>query len=275
MPLAEGNGAGHAQGLPPIQQPPQDAVREGGSALPQAPRGRAMTKQEREASRRLIRLSTAAHTAQVKGNCLMVMQLLTRREVLRSHRPWQLIMKHPIWMAFEYRRQLEGRTALEADERVPVTMIEATAACGKGERNSGEEGRSDADVDSINDATSACDGDEDDAASRHRADSMDGSDAAEQGADPVGATRQTPVRLRRRNDNFYEDYLHRGSMEYVAKDVEAPTPLRDMSLYDYAMYVEIVPGDPWAMKPNQYAFDEHHAKFPTHVQQLRAAPAVP
>ncbi len=66
------------------------------------------------------------------------MQLLTMREVLRSHRPWQLIMKHAIWMAFEYRRQLEGRTALAADESVPVTMIEATAACGREEGNSGE-----------------------------------------------------------------------------------------------------------------------------------------
>ena len=44
-----------------------------------ARRGRAMTKLEREASRRLIRLATAAHSAQVKGNYLMVMQLLTRR----------------------------------------------------------------------------------------------------------------------------------------------------------------------------------------------------
>ena len=29
------------------------------------------------------------------------------------------------------------------------------------------------------------------------------------------------------------------------------------------------------VKPNQYAFDEHHSKFETHVQQLRPAPAVP
>ena len=64
-------------------------------------------------------------------------------------------------------------------------------------------------------------------------------------------------------------------MEHVATDMEASTPLRCMSLYDYAAFVEVVPGDPWGLKPNQYAFDEHHSKFETHVQQLRPAPAVP
>ena len=67
-----------------------------------------MTKVEREASRRLLRQATAAHNAQVKGNCLMVMQLLTRREVIRTHAPWQLMTKHAMWMAFEHRRCLEG-----------------------------------------------------------------------------------------------------------------------------------------------------------------------
>ena len=41
------------------------------------------------------------------------------------------------------------------------------------------------------------------------------------------------------------------------------------------MFVHIVPGDPWALKPNQYAFDAHHDKFETHVQELRPSPAVP
>ena len=42
-----------------------------------------------------------------------------------------------------------------------------------------------------------------------------------------------------------------------------------MSLYDYAMFVRIVDGDPWDLKANQYAFEEHHAKFDMFVQELR------
>ena len=48
-----------------------------------------------------------------------------------------------------------------------------------------------------------------------------------------------------------------------------------MSLYDYAMFVRIVDGDPWDLKPNQYAFEEHHAKFEMCVQELRSSPVVP
>ena len=83
------------------------------------------------------------------------------------------------------------------------------------------------------------------------------------------------VRLRRKNDTFYDDYLHRGSREYVGKDNEIDTPMKDMSFYEYGMHVQIVAGDPWALRPNQYAFEEHHAKFETHVQELREAPAIP
>ena len=62
---------------------------------------RPLTKLEEEARRRLIRQATAANQAIVKGNCLMVMQMLTGREVLRTHFPWQLMMKHSMWMAFQ------------------------------------------------------------------------------------------------------------------------------------------------------------------------------
>ena len=55
---------------------------------------RPLTKLEDEARRRLIRQASAANQAVVKGNCLMVMQMLAGREVLRSHFPWQLMMKH-------------------------------------------------------------------------------------------------------------------------------------------------------------------------------------
>ena len=48
-----------------------------------------------------------------------------------------------------------------------------------------------------------------------------------------------------------------------------------MSYLEYGAYVRIVLGDPWSLGSNQYAFEEHHTKFRTHVQELRSAPAVP
>ena len=48
-----------------------------------------------------------------------------------------------------------------------------------------------------------------------------------------------------------------------------------MSYLDYGAYVRVVLGDPWALRPNQYAFEEHHDKFSTHVQELRDSPQVP
>ena len=41
------------------------------------------------------------------------------------------------------------------------------------------------------------------------------------------------------------------------------------------MFVRVVPGSPWSLKEYQYAFEEHHTKFETHVQELRRSPAVP
>ena len=83
------------------------------------------------------------------------------------------------------------------------------------------------------------------------------------------------VRLTRRNDNFYEDYKHRGHAEYATVGEEAPTPLGDMCFDMYASWIKVVLGDPCNLKANQYAFDEHHLKWETHVQELRASPVVP
>ena len=55
----------------------------------------------------------------------MIMQMLTRREVIRSHQPWQLMMKHAMWMAFEHRRFVEGFAAKASMDPVPITMLEA------------------------------------------------------------------------------------------------------------------------------------------------------
>ena len=92
---------------------------------------------------------------------------------------------------------------------------------------------------------------------------------------PPDETQRKSIKLRRKNDTFYDDYLHRGSSEYVARDVEVDTPIKDMSYYEYGMHVRVVLGDPWALRQNEFAFEEHHAKFETHVQELRVAPAVP
>ena len=56
---------------------------------------------------------------------------------------------------------------------------------------------------------------------------------------------------------------------------EVATPLADMCFYMYGTWVRVVPGDPCNLKPTQYAFDEHHVKWETHVQELRTSPVVP
>ena len=48
-----------------------------------------------------------------------------------------------------------------------------------------------------------------------------------------------------------------------------------MGLYDYGVHVRVVPGDPFNLRPGQYAFAVHHAKFYTYVQELREMPVVP
>ena len=125
--VSHGTAQGRARAQ--CQIAPDITAAEPTSGLPSAlAKRRVMTPLEREASRRLIRLATAAHGAQVKGNCLMAMQMLTRREVIRSHRPWQLMMKHPVWMAFEHRRQQDGLLGGAAAGSMPVTLLEATDA---------------------------------------------------------------------------------------------------------------------------------------------------
>ena len=72
-----------------------------------APTRKPLSKEQDEARRRLIRLWTSANSAVVKGCCLMAIQLLTGREVIRTHPHWRLMMKRPIWSAQEALRQLE------------------------------------------------------------------------------------------------------------------------------------------------------------------------
>ena len=83
------------------------------------------------------------------------------------------------------------------------------------------------------------------------------------------------VTFRRKTDTFYHDYLHRGSLEYVNESTYVQTPLAMMSYMEYGAFVSVVPGDPWALQANQYAFEDHHDKFETHVQEIRPSPVVP
>ena len=83
------------------------------------------------------------------------------------------------------------------------------------------------------------------------------------------------MKIRLRTDTFYDDYLHRGDCEPGPAGILRDTPLRSMSLYVYAMYVQIVEGDPEKLKGNQYQFSQRHAKGERYVQELRQAPVVP
>mgnify|MGYP006876897166 FL=1 len=76
----------------------------------------------------MIRLATAANQAIVKGSCLMAMQMLTGREVLRTHYPWQLMMKHAMWMAFQHRRELQGYDEQDPQEDVALVLVEGEVA---------------------------------------------------------------------------------------------------------------------------------------------------
>lgn len=62
---------------------------------------RVLTAEENQARRRLIRLWTAANQAIAKGLCLQVIVLLTRREVIRTHTYWKVMMKRAIWALHE------------------------------------------------------------------------------------------------------------------------------------------------------------------------------
>ena len=100
---------------------------------------RPLTKQEDEARRRLIRQATAANQAVVKGNCLMALQILTGREVLRSHYPWQLMMKTPMWMAFQCRRELQGFDERKREDEVLLNAAVVGTSSDEDEERDGDE----------------------------------------------------------------------------------------------------------------------------------------
>ena len=95
------------------------------------------------------------------------------------------------------------------------------------------------------------------------------------GGEDVKETKPFKVTTRIHNDNFYDDYLHRGDCEPGPAGMLRDTPLRSMSLYVYAIHVRIVKGDPEKLQVNQYPFSQHHVKRDHFVQELRPGAAVP
>jgi hypothetical protein len=250
----------------------QTTTMPGPTQPPAPPKRRTLTKLEREASRRLLRQATAIQQAQVKGHCLMVMHMLTGREVLRSHYPWQLMMKNPVWRAIEHRYRLDGIVRQAGEGFQPVTMLEVEVDVGEGDQAipGDVDGRASSDGSEAGDSSCSRSSGEGESVDDGVDPAADGGlDAAPRPVLRTKARAAPDVRLRRLNDNYYEDYLHRGSFERAHDGSVTPTPLADMSLLDYGAFVRIVQGDPWELKPYQYAFDTHHVKFETYVQELR------
>ena len=77
--------------------------------LPPLQEGRGLNPQRKGARRRLCRLWTSANHAVMKGFCLQSLQLLTGREVLRSHVYWRIMMKRVVWGIFEEKSTLMVR----------------------------------------------------------------------------------------------------------------------------------------------------------------------
>ena len=277
--LAKMTDPNSTQASPSQSQAPQAQQQETKSQQTRRP----MSKLQQEAARRLIRQAKAANQAQVKGNCLMIMQMLTGREVLRTHYPWQLMTKHPVFMAMEHRRRLAGFEERRPNRTVPISLVQAAEESDSTGENSeaestkfdptngNDEARHESEADASVDA-------EDEEVEPGPADAAVGLPEEEKLVPADGAVvlpEKTSTRCRLRNDTFYDDYLHRGSREFVEGFGSIETPLCRMSLYEYAKFVRITHGDAWSLKRNQYAFEAHHAKFDTFVQELRPSPVPP
>ena len=94
--------------------------------LPPLQAGRGLTQEQREARRRLCRLWTSANHAVMHGFCLMSLQLLAGREVLRTHVFWRIMLKRVLWGVFEQMRRNTQKcdSALESETVVPVDDLD-------------------------------------------------------------------------------------------------------------------------------------------------------
>ena len=97
----------------------------------------------------------------------MAMQMLTGREVIRSHYSWQLMTKHSMWMALEHRRALEGFEEREHSGEVLVNAAEAVSDAGgsededaDGQAESSDEDRESSELGSVDGIEGECGEDE-------------------------------------------------------------------------------------------------------------------
>eukprot|EP00435_Cladocopium_sp_Y103_P072880 s366_g41.t1 len=79
-----------------------------------------LSPEQQEARRRLCRLWTAANHAVMHGHCLMSIQLLTGREVIKTHVFWRLMLKRVLWGVFE---EMRRRIAEKGEEQLPVSDV--------------------------------------------------------------------------------------------------------------------------------------------------------
>ena len=215
------------------------------------------TEEERECRRRLCRLWTAANQAVMKGNCLMSMQLLTGREVIRTHRFWRIMMKRVVWGLIQSdrdrglgcSRKRSGGNGPDRDSGPDLVSGEGSRA----RKRSGDKGPDRASGQgSLHGGT---------ASGAVPSDVMMGTDQ-----EPVTDIQVSGGVARLRSTSFYEDYLHRGSEE----------PLASMSLYVYAMHVACVHVRQSGHHVHgEFLFEEHYCKSKTHVQVLQGEPRVP
>lgn len=205
------------------------------SALPPVSK-RPMPSAERdEARRRLIRLWSSANNAVVKGCCLMAIQLLTGREVIRTHRHWRILMKRPIWSAHEALRQVEsGIYSKPPPEEHRLSLL--TAPQGQKE-NQVSGSQKDVDIDSV--------------------------DVLVARNDPVEAEEHT-VNLT--NDAFYDGWLHRGR-EQVLRNMN----LYVYAMY----VLKTPRLEAMTKGLHAFEFDEHYVQAQTFVQVLLEAPRTP
>ena len=142
------------------------------------------TPEQQEARKRLRRLWTAANHAVMHGHCLMAIQLLTGREVIRTHVFWRLMLKRVLWGIFEEMR----RCTEDETQQVGLSDVAFTVdAASRGE------------VPEVSGARKL--------GSRGEVPEVSG-------ARKLGQSSAENVELR--TTSFYEDYLHRGDVEPLA-----------------------------------------------------------
>jgi hypothetical protein len=128
--------------------------------------------------------------------------------------------KHAMWMALEHRRWLEGLPSRGSFEPMPVTMLEASLPQEGQALNESSDGEPhDGECDSETCAGCESDGE-----------ALGPSAVGVPAAVPTtSATGSAKPALRRKNDTFYDDYLHRGRVDVGAAAAGQRTPLADMS----------------------------------------------